>query len=123
MLMPRPVHFEFSADDPDRAVKFYSSVFGWKFAKWGGPFDYWVITTGKDPEPGIDGGMTRRQPGGGGPTTIAVPSLDHYLEKVVAAGGTVVQPKGPIPGVGWFATFNDTEGNRFGLLEPDESAQ
>lgn len=121
--MPRPVHFELAADDPERAVKFYSSVFGWKFEKWGGPFDYWVITTGTDPEPGIDGGMARRQPGRSGPNTIAVPSLDDFLKKVVAAGGNVVQPKGPIPGIGWYASFDDPEGNHFGMLEPDESAK
>ena len=47
--MPRPVHFDLSADDPDRAITFYSNAFGWKFDKWQGPFEYWVITTGVDP--------------------------------------------------------------------------
>ena len=28
--MPRVAHFEFAAEDPQRAVKFYEQVFGWK---------------------------------------------------------------------------------------------
>jgi len=27
-----------------------------------------------------------------------------------------------VPGVGWLAYFSDTEGNVFGMMEPDESA-
>lgn len=121
--MPRPVHFELSADDPERAVTFYTTVFGWKFDKWSGPFDYWVITTGTSAEPGIDGGMSRRQLGRSGQNTIAVDSLDDFLAKIASAGGTVVEPKGPIPGVGWFARCRDTEGNEFGMLEPDSAAK
>jgi predicted enzyme related to lactoylglutathione lyase len=79
--MPRPVHFEISADDPDRAVQLYSSVFGWKFDKWGGPMEYWVITTGRAPEPGIDGGMSRRSAGDGNSNTIGVDSVDDALKK------------------------------------------
>src|SRR4051812_48595280 len=58
-LMPRPVHFEFTAEDPERAAKFYGDVFGWKIQKWDGPVPYWLIETGKD-VPGIDGGMQLR---------------------------------------------------------------
>lgn len=54
--MPRVVHFEVHADDPERAANFYSGVFGWELAKWEGPQDYWLITTGPDDEPGINGG-------------------------------------------------------------------
>jgi predicted enzyme related to lactoylglutathione lyase len=55
MLMRRIVHFDLPADDPNRAQKFYSEVFGWKFAKWDGPMEYWMITTGDEKEPGING--------------------------------------------------------------------
>ena len=34
--MPRVVHFEISADDPERAVKFYQKVFSWEIKKWDG---------------------------------------------------------------------------------------
>ena len=39
--MPRIVHFEIPAENPERAVKFYQKVFNWKIEKWAGPMDYW----------------------------------------------------------------------------------
>ena len=45
--MPRVVHFEINADDVERAVQFYSDVFGWKAEKWAGPMEYWLIMTGE----------------------------------------------------------------------------
>jgi len=45
--MPRVVHFEIHADDPQRAANFYQGVFGWDIKKWEGPEDYWLVTTGK----------------------------------------------------------------------------
>ena len=56
--MARVVHFEIPVDNPDRAVKFYTDVFGWKIEKWEGPIDYWLITTGEENEPGINGALT-----------------------------------------------------------------
>ncbi|MGB8934825.1 MAG: VOC family protein [Candidatus Nitrosopolaris sp.] len=46
--MPRVVHFEIVADNPERAIKFYKEVFGWEFKKWDGPQDYWFVKTGED---------------------------------------------------------------------------
>jgi predicted enzyme related to lactoylglutathione lyase len=123
--MPRIVHFEISVDDPQRAVKFYNNVFGWKFESWGGgEQEYWMVTTGEKDQPGIDGGMMRRTemfP----PTTnvIDVPSVDDFSVKIVKGGGTQVVPKSPIPGVGWVAYFKDTEGNVFGIYQGDHSAR
>src|ERR1019366_686207 len=59
--MPRPTHFEIPAENPERAMQFYSSVLGWKFNKWPGPVDYWLISTGDPGEPGIDGGLMQRR--------------------------------------------------------------
>jgi len=42
--MSRVVHFEIYADDPERAVKFYTSVFDWKVNKWQGPMIPKVIS-------------------------------------------------------------------------------
>ena len=53
--MPRVIHFEIPADDPERAVAFYQNVFGWKWQKWEGPEPYWLATTGEDSEPGAAG--------------------------------------------------------------------
>ena len=57
--MPRVVHFEIHAENPDRAIAFYQTVFGWQFQKWAGPMDYWLIKTGSDEERGINGGLIR----------------------------------------------------------------
>ena len=80
--MPRVVHFEISADDPDRAIAFYEKVFGWKVQKWEGPMEYWVVSTGVVDEPGIDGAIMRREPNiDNTNNTIDVPDIDEYVEK------------------------------------------
>ncbi len=55
--MGRPIHFELAALDPQRAVAFYRSVFGWDIGTWGGPMEYYLIHTGDPGEPGIDGAI------------------------------------------------------------------
>ena len=114
--MLRPVHFEITVADPDRAAKFYADVFGWKFEKWEGPMEYWLIMTGEKDQPGINGGMMK----GDVPktvNTIDVPNIDEYVEKITASGGKVIMPKDEIPGVGYFAYVQDTEGNEFGIMQ------
>lgn len=121
--MSRVVHFELPADDPDRAIEFYSKVFGWSFDKWEGPMEYWLITTGPEGEPGIDGGLARREdPATRTENTVDVESIDEAIAKVEANGGNVIRPKGAVPGVGWLAYCEDTEGNRFGLMQSDPEA-
>ena len=46
-----------------------------------------------------------------------VDSLDETLPKVTALGGKIVEPKTDIPGQGWYAVIDDTEGNQIGLYE------
>jgi uncharacterized protein len=122
--MPRVVHFEIGADDPDRALKFYERVFGWTAQTWDGPQSYWVLTTGPDSQPGINGGMMRRDaliP----PTVniIDVPDVDAYCERVQSSGGRVSHPKSGVTGVGWVAYCEDTEGNTFGIIQFDREAK
>ena len=121
--MPRPVHFEIPADEPERAVKFYQDVFGWKTHKWDGPADYWLIRTGEEGEPGIDGGIAKRQPGAVTAISLDVPAVDEFAAKVEAAGGKIVVPKTAVPGVGWLVYCQDTEGNVFGMMEEDAEAK
>ena len=59
--MPRVVHFEVPADEPERAAGFYREVFGWQAQRWEGPQEYWLLTTGPDDVAGINGGIMRRQ--------------------------------------------------------------
>ncbi len=122
--MPKVIHFELPADDTKRAVAFYRKVFDWTITGWEGPNEYWLITAGPDDEPGINGAITPRNlPEQVTTDTIAVISVDDSLEKVEEAGGTVVMSKQVIPGVGYIAYCKDTEGNLFGILQPDMSVK
>ena len=120
--MPRVVHFEISADDPERAAAFYRDVFGWTIQKWEGPVDYWLVQTGRKGTPGIDGGMFLRMGPVGHVNTIDVPSIDEFLSKIEAMEEPSSFPKCRSPGVGWLAYAKDTEGSIFGLLQTDPTA-
>ena len=114
--MARVVHFEITADDPERAVAFYRDVFGWQISTWGGE-PYWLAGTGEGP--GIDGAIMPRAHGQAVIDTIQVDgSLDDALARVTAAGGELLGEPGDIPGVGRHAYVRDTEGNVLGVLEP-----
>jgi predicted enzyme related to lactoylglutathione lyase len=121
--MPRIVHFEINADNPERAASFYKGVFGWKIEKWAGPVDYWLVSTGEESESGINGAIKHRSDSLTTVNTIDVPSVDEFLQKVASAGGKVVQPRMAIPGIGYHAYCQDTEGNIFGVMQSDTSAR
>lgn len=129
--MPRVSHFEIHADNPERAIAFYAGLFGWQFQKWDGPMPYWLITTGPDSEPGINGGLMKRmgpppadmQPVNAYVCTTMVPHLDASVEKALATGGTMALPKMPVPGIGWLAYVKDTEGNILGMMQHDPGAK
>ena len=116
------VHFEIPADDVARAKAFYENVFGWNIKQFpmpaGGP-EYWGVTTRKEGAPGINGGlMKRNMPGQPFANYVDVKSIDDFVGKVQAAGGTLIMPKQEIgPGMGSFAVFQDTEGNMMGLYQ------
>ncbi len=126
--MPRVIHFEIHAENPERAVKFYTDLFGWEFKRWEGPVPYWLIKTGPDSQPGINGGLLPRQRPIDGQAVIAyvctvdVSSLEAQLKKAQASGAAVVMPATAIPGVGWLAYCKDTEGNIFGMMQADPKA-
>ena len=122
--MSRVIHFEIPADNPERAAEFYREVFGWQLQKWQGPQEYWLVTTGPEGQPGINGGLMRRtNPGAGTVNTIGVASVDKCAAAIEKKGGKTVVPKMAIPGVGYLAYCMDTEGNTFGILEADQAAR
>ena len=122
--MSRVVHFEIPAADPDRAAAFYKKAFGWKFEKWPGPMDYWMVNTGDGKEPGINGGLLRKSaPVTATTNTVGVDSVDKTVESVKAAGGKLVAPKMAVPTIGYFAYLEDTEGNLFGVMQFDPNAK
>jgi predicted enzyme related to lactoylglutathione lyase len=120
--MARVIHFEICANDPQRAVSFYQQAFGWKINEWEGPMEHWLIETGDQDEPGIDGAIMGRENNWTTVNTISVPSLDEFAQRVEQAGGKALSPRQTISGVGYHSYCLDTEGNVFGILEGDSSA-
>lgn len=125
------VHFEIQAGDVARAQKFYTDVFGWKIEKWG-DMDYWAVyTKEKDTDPGINGGLLPRPAGSPTPEqganafvgTVQVDDFDAIAAKIEAAGGTIAMPKYALAGMAWQGYFVDTEGNTFGIHQPDPNAK
>lgn len=90
---------------------------------WEGPVEYWLVMTGPDDEPGIDGGLAPRgELEMGAVNTVDVASVDEVTTQVEEHGGKVVYPKHHVPGVGWLAYCEDTEGTVFGVMERDPDA-
>jgi uncharacterized protein len=116
--MSKVIHFEIPAEDPERAIKFYKDVFGWKIEKWEGPFDYWLVTTGEEDEPGINGAIMTKDMGNMVRNTIGVESFDEFAKKIEQEGGKMLTEKMNIPNIGDMAAFQDTEGNISAILEP-----
>jgi predicted enzyme related to lactoylglutathione lyase len=122
--MDKVVHFEIPFDDKARATKFYSNSFGWQLADMP-EMNYVMASTvevGPDQMPkergAINGGLFPRPKEAPHPTIyVNVDSIEETLKKVQAAGGKVVTPKTPIPGMGAFARVTDTEGNVIGLFQ------
>jgi uncharacterized protein len=121
--MSRVVHFEIAANDVNKVKDFYSKVFGWKIESWGGPMEYWLISTGDEKDMGINGGLFKKN----GPQTIintvGVKNIDESIKNVEKHGGKVTSSKDVIPGVGYFAYCEDVEGNKFGIMQPDVNAK
>jgi predicted enzyme related to lactoylglutathione lyase len=92
--------------------------------------EYWLIETGPQGTPGIDGGLLRRRgaaPAEGQPVNAFVcsidsPSVDEAARAIQAHGGTIVLPRMAVPGVGWLIYARDTEGNLFGVFQEDRAA-
>jgi uncharacterized protein len=125
--MDKVVHFEITYEDQERAKDFYRTVFEWDLndVPMGGGMNYTTATTVPideqmmPKEPGaINGGFTTKGAETPAPVvTIQVDSIDDTLKKIEAEGGSVVTPRTPIPDMGAFAYFKDSEGNTMGLFE------
>ena len=125
VLKHKFVHFEIPADDVQRARDFYETLLGWKIEPMSeqGFTDYLAVMVSEN-DSDMHGGMLARSEENPAPIFyIGVSSLDHTLEKLEELGGRVVTPKEPAQGFGWFASFEDTEGNTLGLWESDPNAQ
>ena len=95
----KPTCFDLTVRDVGQAKAFFEKVLGWRFAKFQMPYEYYRILAGREGEAGI------------------------VVAQVIAAGGRVVEPGMPIPGIGWYATCAEPGGLKFGLIQADESAR
>ncbi|HLC73970.1 MAG TPA: VOC family protein [Candidatus Nanoarchaeia archaeon] len=122
------VHFEMPAEDKNRMVSFYTKVFDWKTQKMGPEMEeYIVVTTTESDENGpikpgsINGGFyqkTEDKISQYPSVVIAVDNINESIKKINEAGGKILGNTMEIPGVGIYASFSDTEGNRVGILQP-----
>lgn len=120
-------YFGIQTGDPETAMRFYETVFGWRFAKMeGAPVPYWRIETA-----GMHGGLLQR-PANTPPAecgtnayvcSMEVEDLDATTALIEQSGGQVALPKFAVPGVCWHAYFIDPEGNTFGVFQADSNAQ
>jgi predicted enzyme related to lactoylglutathione lyase len=125
--MDKVVHFEITFEDQQRAKDFYGSIFDWDLSDndMGDGMVYTTATTVPiddkmmPKEPGaINGGFTSKSSETPSPViTIGVDSIDETLKKVESGGGSTITPRTPIPNMGAFAYFKDSEGNVMGLYE------
>lgn len=124
----KPTYFDLTVADVASAKAFFDAVLGWRFEKFDMPYEYYRIQAGPESEPGINGGVgcIKDAPLSEGrpmtQVTMPVPSLSDALARVVANGGSIVEPRIAIPGVGWYATCAEPGGLKFGLIEADSAA-
>lgn len=129
MKMSPVVHFEMPAVDKKRTKKFYETVFGWKMTQLGPDMgDYLLATTSPvdksnmhKKKGAINGGFFQKGKAGTVPhVVIAVGDLKKSMKAVKKSGGKVMGKPMNIPGIGNFVMFQDSEGNRVGMLEPSK---
>ncbi|HUQ85505.1 MAG TPA: VOC family protein [Candidatus Limnocylindrales bacterium] len=136
----RIVHFEIEAKDKDRAKEFYSKAFGWEMEVQGPEMGGYIVVktgenTGKMEDIGINGGIYQEEQKklNAFSCVVGVDDVQKAIADVRAAGGKVdehnMTPDGhdmgevmDIPTIGKYAKCEDTEGNRFTLLQPDLSS-
>jgi uncharacterized protein len=79
-----------------------------------------MVTTRSRKELGINGGLAKKgHTGIPDMNTIGVSSVDKFSKMIQETKVARSVPKTPIPGIGWFANCQDTEGNTFGKIEQD----
>jgi len=134
------VHFEMGYFDNERMKKFYEKAFGWNLQQMGAEMGNYILAQTAETDdkgmvktPGtINGGFYQKteSPLSHAPSVvISVPDIKSAMKAVETGGGKILgamdasgQPSMEpmmIPGVGLWISFQDTEGNRVSLLQPN----
>jgi predicted enzyme related to lactoylglutathione lyase len=122
IMEPKPgdiVHFELNTRDPERAKKFYSKLFGWKYKDSQIPGVEYYVIDGVTPGGALNP-LTEESKVKAPTVYFGVEDIDSSLKQVRDGGGTGGN-KLPIPGQGWFAPCTDPDGNSFSLFQSDPS--
>ena len=129
------IHFEMPAKDKKRVSDFYSSVFGWQMNQLGSEMGNYLLANTTEVDENrmpkqvgaINGGFFDYQDKEGFNVphlVISVDNLEESMKKVEEAGGKILGgASGPgtiddIPGIGRYVSFEDSEGNHAGILQP-----
>ena len=106
--------WEIPVPDLEDAKRFYGDVFGWNFQPFG---EGYFAATAPDGE--MLGGIFKapeEELGNGVRITFETDELEAAIERVIAAGGTVLNERSEIGGgMGWWAAFADPAGRWIGL--------
>jgi len=119
IMVGNAVWFEIPSSNFERAVKFYEAVFQVTLRRENIGGDLAVFPGGED---SVNGAVVNQEgyvPAANGAVVYlnTGDNLQPYLDRVVSNGGTVIVPKTALPpGMGHYAHFGDTEGNRVGLF-------
>lgn len=108
------VHVEISATDRKKSAEFYHKVFGWAVHHID-EMSYTTFTTGDNELGGGFNPAPQNMPVGSTCIYIGTDDIDASLREIETNGGKIVRPKDEIPGMGWFALFQDPAGNLVGL--------
>ena len=117
MSGPKPgslVHLELASTDPRATRRFLEAVFAWRFETVPG-LEYYPFGTPSGPGGAV---MPTTERPKGVLNYVLSDNLDQDLEKVKASGGRVIGPRTEIPGVGWWAEFEEPGGCVLALFEP-----
>jgi predicted enzyme related to lactoylglutathione lyase len=120
--MPQLAWFEIPATDLDRATAFYEAVFQFTTTPEDiGDGDVKSLIPSGD---GMVGAISHGPAWSPSPAGVIVyfdggDDLQEVLDRVVTAGGEIVEPKQTVDATsGYWARFKDSEGNIIGVLSP-----
>jgi hypothetical protein len=121
-MRPRVYYFEIPVTDLERAITFYSVVFGCEFDRVDIDGNKMANFPSLEGESGASGALAKGDsyiPGTQGVRVyFDTDSIDETLANAVTAGGKVLYPKTSVGELGWVAEFEDSEGNCIALSQP-----
>ena len=114
-------YFEIPVANLERAMKFYSSVFGCNFSREDIHGNEMALFPYNGTNSGITGALAKgesyRPSLSGTRIYLSTESIEESLKKVTFQGGEVLFPKTAAGEYGYVAEFKDLEGNRIALFE------